>query len=99
MNSALATAEQSHKEKVMNSIVNRAFNGFLIASVLMVAGLNPLHAAEQPLHDRMFHHRAIEAAVWAMPLMNFKFYRDAIAGPEPGIFDGSFELNDIELVK
>jgi hypothetical protein len=29
------------------------------------------------VHDRMHYHRAIDAAVWAMPLMNFKFYRDA----------------------
>ena len=26
----------------------------------------------------MTHHRAIDAAVWAMPLMNFKFYPDAL---------------------
>jgi hypothetical protein len=31
------------------------------------------------IHDRMHYHRAIDAAVWAMPLMNFKFYRDALA--------------------
>ena len=31
------------------------------------------------VHDRMTYHRAIDAAVWAMPLMNFKFYRDALA--------------------
>jgi len=31
------------------------------------------------VHDRMLYHRAIDAAVWAMPLMNFKFYRDALA--------------------
>jgi len=30
------------------------------------------------LHRRVLHHRAIEAAIWAMPLMNFKFYRDAL---------------------
>ncbi|MDO6575164.1 hypothetical protein Q4528_13695, partial [Staphylococcus pasteuri_A] len=29
--------------------------------------------------DRMTYHRAIDAAVWAMPLMNFKFYIDALA--------------------
>ena len=28
------------------------------------------------VHDRMDYHRAIDAAVWAMPLMNYKFYRD-----------------------
>jgi len=31
------------------------------------------------VHDRMTYHRAIDAAVWAMPLMNYKFYRDALA--------------------
>jgi hypothetical protein len=30
-------------------------------------------------HDRMTYHRAVDAAVWAMPLMNYKFYRDALA--------------------
>ena len=34
---------------------------------------------EADVHDRMTYHRAIDAAVWAMPLMNFKFYRDALA--------------------
>ena len=29
--------------------------------------------------DRMTYHRAIDATVWAMPLMNFKFYREALA--------------------
>ena len=31
------------------------------------------------LADRMTYHRAIDAGVWAMPLMNFKFYRDSLA--------------------
>jgi len=31
------------------------------------------------VHERMLYHRSIDAAVWAMPLMNFKFYRDALA--------------------
>jgi len=31
------------------------------------------------IHDRMLYHRSVDAAVWAMPLMNFKFYRDALA--------------------
>ncbi len=29
-------------------------------------------------HDRMTYHRAIDAAVWAMPYMCFKFWRDAL---------------------
>jgi hypothetical protein len=36
------------------------------------------------IHDRMHYHRSIDAAVWAMPLMNFKFYRDALAGAGVG---------------
>jgi hypothetical protein len=36
-----------------------------------------LHGAST--HERMTYHRAIDAALWAMPLMNFKFYRDALA--------------------
>ena len=31
------------------------------------------------LADRVSYHRAIDAAGWAMPLMNFKFWRDALA--------------------
>jgi hypothetical protein len=36
----------------------------------------------------MLHHRAIDAAVWAMPLMNFKGYRDAL-------IDAGVKANDI----
>ena len=39
------------------------------------------------LNDRMTYHRAIDAAVWAMPLMNFKFYRDALADAGVGLGD------------
>jgi len=41
-----------------------------------------LHKAD--IHERMLYHRSIDAAVWAMPLMNFKFYRDALAGAGVG---------------
>ena len=44
------------------------------------------------IHDRMTYHRAVDAAVWAMPLMNFKFYRDALANAGVGPSDvGYFE--------
>ena len=32
--------------------------------------------AEQTVHERMFHHRAIDAVVWAMPMLNFKQFRE-----------------------
>ncbi len=35
----------------------------------------------------MTYHRAADAAVWAMPLMNFKFYRDALANAWVGSND------------
>ena len=52
----------------------------LIANILAVpAQAKEFDLNEADVHDRMLHHRAIDAAVWAMPLMNFKFYRDALA--------------------
>lgn len=61
----------------MKSIIKR----MVIAASVAIA---PLQAAEFDLEkadltDRVSYHRAIDAAVWAMPLMNFKFYRDALA--------------------
>lgn len=57
----------------------------LVAGLLLAAVGCPARAEEQTIGQRMTHHRAIDAAVWAMPLMNFKFYRDALidagAGP------------------
>ena len=54
----------------------------VMAAVLITAGL--VHAAEFDLseadtHDRMTYHRAIDAAIWAMPLMNYKFWMDSLA--------------------
>ena len=45
---------------------------------------------EANLSDRMTYHRAIDAAVWAMPLMNFKFYRDALADAGVGPNDTGY---------
>jgi hypothetical protein len=49
-------------------------------ALLLTIGLSTVRAQEQTISERMLHHRAIDAAVWAMPLVNFKFYRDALAG-------------------
>ena len=43
--------------------------------------------AEQNIHDRMFHHRSIDAVVWAMPLLNFKGFRDGHAAVGVGYND------------
>lgn len=44
--------------------------------MLLISGLNSAKADEQTITDRMNHHRAIDAVVWAMPMMNFKQWRD-----------------------
>ncbi len=54
----------------------------VIAAVMVTAGL--VQAAEFDLsaadtHDRMTYHRAVDAAIWAMPLMNYKFWMDSLA--------------------
>ncbi len=51
------------------------------------------------LADRMTYHRAIDAAVWAMPLTNFKGYRDALAGAGVGPGDVGYysKLQDWKL--
>jgi hypothetical protein len=52
----------------------------LIAIILAVpTQAKEFNLNEADIHDRMTYHRAVDAAVWAMPLMNFKFYRDALA--------------------
>ena len=55
----------------------------LVMVVTMVltaqAQTNKFDLQKASLADRMSYHRAIETAVWAMPLMNFKFWRDALA--------------------
>lgn len=57
-----------------------AIKAVALGSIMATAA----HAEEYDLGEastaeRMTYHRAVDAAVWAMPLMNFKFYRDALA--------------------
>ena len=53
----------------------------LVALALLVALTTGTSLAEeQTIDQRVKYYRAIEAAVWAMPIMNFKFYRDALVG-------------------
>jgi hypothetical protein len=74
----------------------------LVAVLLIGTGLAaPVAAQEFDLQradvgDRMTYHRAIDAALWAMPLMNFKFYRDALADAGVGPNDIGYysELQD-----
>lgn len=45
-------------------------------------------AQEQNIHDKMFEYHSIEAVVWAMPMLNYKGYRD-------GHFNLGLGYNDI----
>ena len=60
----------------------------LLAIAAMLGGLANVKAEEKSIHDRMTHHRAIESVVWAMPMLNFKQFRD-------GHRDIGVEYNDI----
>ena len=46
----------------------------LVGLTLLAPG--PARSEGQTIHQRMFHHRAVDAVVWAMPLLNFKQYRE-----------------------
>jgi len=57
---------------------SRRIAALLIGIGFLASSGTSAMAEEQSISDRMLHHRAIDAAVWAMPLMNYKFYRDAL---------------------
>lgn len=46
-----------------------------ITLTLMLA-VSAAHAKDQTISDRVMHYRAIDSVVWAMPLLNFKQFRD-----------------------
>ena len=54
----------------------RSLRAAFTALLMLTIGLSSANAQEQTIHERMFHHRAIESVVWAMPLLNFKQYRE-----------------------
>ena len=56
-------------------MLNKLITVFAI-TVFIVAGLSSAQAKEQTISDRMMHYRAIDSIVWAMPLLNFKQFRD-----------------------
>ena len=67
---------------MMKKIKKNPVTVALVAGMALAPGMAPAQAQneepQQTTSQRMTHHRAIDAAVWAMPLMNFKFYRDAL---------------------
>lgn len=65
--------ENSFEENVMKKI-STIFLLFACGGLALAE--SNANAEEQTIHDRMFHYRAIESVVWAMPLLNFKKFRD-----------------------
>ncbi len=66
----------------------------VMVAMLMAAGIVPAQAKEEfnlqaaDLHDRMLYHRAVDAVIWAMPMMNS-------AGNRQAFMDGGLALNDV----
>jgi len=48
---------------------------FILSFVLSISSMST-YAQEQGISDRMTHSHAIEAVVWAMPILSYKGYRD-----------------------
>ena len=75
----------------------RTLMTLVLAVVMAVGMLMPAYAEEQEfdlqkadVHDRMHYHRAIDAVVWAMPLLNFKGFRDGHAAVGVGYNDVAY---------
>ncbi|MGI9240437.1 MAG: DUF1254 domain-containing protein, partial [Verrucomicrobiales bacterium] len=52
------------------------YKTLLTAFTAAMTSVCPINAEEPSVSDRMLHHRAIDAVVWAMPMLNFKQFRD-----------------------
>ena len=59
-------------KKKLQARISRLLSAALIAVLVVLSSITLVRAQEQTIHERMFHSRAVEAAVWAMPLLNFK---------------------------
>ena len=71
--------------------MSKLFTIGMVVALLVISGFavkaEEFDLQKADLNDRMTYHRAIDSAVWAMPLMNFKFYRDALSGAGVGPSD------------
>ena len=67
--------------------MNPRVTAALVGIGLLIGAASSATAQEQTIHERMFHSRAVEAVVWAMPLLNFKGYRDGHASVGVGYND------------
>ena len=71
-------------KRLMTMSLTAAF----VAVAALSVGVGKAYAEEETISERLQHHRAIDAVVWAMPLLNFKQFRD-------GHRDLGVDYNDI----
>ncbi|KAE9632794.1 DUF1214 domain-containing protein [Parasedimentitalea maritima] len=75
----------------------KAFKALAFGVIVASTGqAEEFDASTASFADRMNYYRAVDAAVWAMPLMNFKFYRDALAeaGVGPNVVGYNSQVQD-----
>ena len=56
--------------------VKKLVSGFVVSFLITILSFSFAIASNQATSERMQHFRAVEALVWAMPLLNFKQFRD-----------------------
>src|SRR5210317_1404187 len=56
--------------------MKKLVSGFVVSFLITILSFSSAIASNQTTSERMQHFRAIEALVWAMPLLNFKQFRD-----------------------
>lgn len=57
-------------------ILSTRFCAMIISASLFLANFSTALAEEHSISDRMMHYRAVDSVVWAMPMLNFKQFRD-----------------------
>ena len=57
-------------------ILSTRFCAMIISASLFLANFSTALAGEHSISDRMMHYRAVDSVVWAMPMLNFKQFRD-----------------------
>jgi hypothetical protein len=57
-------------------MTHRSITALVLACTLLIVAFTSASAEEQTISDRVMHYRAIDSVVWAMPLLNFKQFRD-----------------------
>ncbi len=57
-------------------ILSTRFCAMIISASLFLTNFSSALAEEQSISNRMMHYRAVDSVVWAMPMLNFKQFRD-----------------------